>query len=847
MPKLYWKSDWVLASALSLAFLLVSGGSVLQSLERKAYDFGVSASHRDAGDKIAIIAIDDESIANIGRWPWPRDIQAKMLDKLAAAKPKVIGNTIFFLEPQIDPGLVYINKIANFVAGSNIASSAPQLNALILEAQTQLNTDATLAASMRAANNVVLAMPFVIGEPLGNPDAPFPAYIAKNQLTNIAGDDQDSAYLTPANAAFLPISVIAESATSVGHLNASPDIDGAIRAEPLVLNYYNQYYPSVALQIAAKYLNLSASDVTLQLGESGQAGVILGQSKSAQLKIATNRALQMNTFFYADKGNQPAFAVDSFYDVLNGKISAKKYAGKIVLIGATANGVGDSFVTPISANMKPIETLAHSVASILNEDFYLSPSWAIWAELAVWLLVAAYLILLFPRLKANHAALVTCGLLLFLVVAHYLLMTQKGWWLQLMMPISLLLIGHAALTTKRYLMTEKGKEKSDADSAESNRNLALMFQSQGQLDMAFDRFRKCPVDAPVMDGLYSLGLDFERKRQFNKAETVFNYMASHQPDYKDLSQRISRSKQMAETVVFGGNSGRTNESTLILNNSAIEKPMLGRYQVEKELGKGAMGVVYLGRDPKISRVVAIKTMALSSGFDADELEEVKARFFREAETAGRLNHPNIVTIYDAGEEHDLAYIAMEFLKGKDLAPHTKAHNLLPILQVLDIVIKVADALDYAHASNVVHRDIKPSNIMVELDTGIVKVTDFGIARITDASKTKTGIVLGTPSYMSPEQLSGKKIDGKSDLFSLGVTLYSLLTGELPFTADSMTALMYKIANEPHADIRQVNPELSEDLAMVINKMLEKNAENRYKTGKEVADDLRKCHLKVVKV
>ncbi len=684
-------------------------------------------------------------------------------------------------------------------------------------------------------------MPFMIGEPLGNPDAPLPPYITKNQLNNSTNDEQSSTQLIAANAVLMPIHHIAESALSIGHLNASPDIDGAIRAEPLVLNYYNQFYPSVALQLAAKYLNLSAKDINLQLGDNGQAGVSLGA-----LKIATNDALQMNTFFYADQSEQPAFAIDSFYDVLTGKIAATKYAGKIVLIGATANGVGDSFITPISANMKPIETLAHSVASILNEDFYLSPSWAIWVELAVWLLISAYLIVLFPQLKANRAALITLGMLLVILATHYVLMTQKGWWLQLMMPAALLVIGHAALTTKRYLMTEKGKEKSDADSAESNRNLALMFQSQGQLDMAFDRFRKCPVDTSVMDGLYSLGLDFERKRQFNKAEAVFNYMASFQPNYKDLPQRISRSKQMAETVIFGGSSGRTNESTLVLNNDAIEKPMLGRYQVEKELGKGAMGVVYLGRDPKISRVVAIKTMALSSAFDADELSEVKARFFREAETAGRLNHPNIVTIYDAGEEHDLAYIAMEFLKGINLAPYAKADNLLPVSQVLEIIIKVADALNYAHASNVVHRDIKPANIMVELDAGIVKVTDFGIARITDASKTKTGIVLGTPSFMSPEQLSGKKIDGQSDLFSLGVTLYSLLSGELPFAADSMAALMYKIANEPHADVRQLNPEISEDLAMVINKMLEKNAENRYQTGKQVADDLRKCHIKVVK-
>ena len=173
--------------------------------------------------------------------------------------------------------------------------------------------------------------------------------------------------------------------------------------------------------------------------------------------------------------------------------------------------------------------------------------------------------------------------------------------------------------------------------------------------------------------------------------------------------------------------------------------MLGRYQIEKELGKGAMGVVYLGKDPKIGRVVAIKTMALSQEFEADELAEVKERFFREAETAGRLNHPNIVTIYDAGEEHDLAYIAMEFLKGKDLVPYTKPGNLLPLDQVFAIVARVADALGYAHEQNVVHRDIKPANIMYEPETDSVKVTDFGIARITDSSKTKTGMVLGTPS------------------------------------------------------------------------------------------------------
>src|ERR1051325_6865394 len=210
-------------------------------------------------------------------------------------------------------------------------------------------------------------------------------------------------------------------------------------------------------------------------------------------------------------------------------------------------------------------------------------------------------------------------------------------------------------------------------------------------------------------------------------------------------------------------------------------------------------------------------MALSQEFEPDELVEVKTRFFREAETAGRLNHPNIVTIFDAGEEHDLAYIAMEFLKGKDLTPYVKPAALLPREKAISIAARVADALAYAHGHNVVHRDIKPANIMYELETDTVKVTDFGIARITDSSKTKTGMVLGTPSYMSPEQLSGKKIEGRSDLFSLGVALYQMLSGKLPFEGESMAQLMFKIANEAPTDILSVNPNLPPALVAFLDK------------------------------
>jgi serine/threonine-protein kinase len=548
----------------------------------------------------------------------------------------------------------------------------------------------------------------------------------------------------------------------------------------------------------------------------------------------------MHTYFYKNKDGRAAFPVDSFYDVLTGKIPAEKFRDKIVLIGASATGIGSLQVTPISSGMAPVVTLAHSVSSILKGDFFVTPSWAEWAQLGAFLLVALYLILLLPRLNAAVGALVTGALFAALLAAHFVLMTTQAMWLQLMMPAALLLVGHLLLTTKRFLMTERGKQKSDADSAESNRMLGLAFQGQGQLDMAFDKFRKVPLDDGLMDVLYNLGLDFERKRQFNKAESVFKYMAGYNPKFRDLDARMAQSRVMSETVMLGGASGRSNASTLVLDKAGVSKPMLGRYEIEKELGKGAMGVVYLGKDPKIGRVVAIKTMALAQEFEADELEDVKARFFREAETAGRLNHPNIVTMYDAGEEHDLAYIAMEFLKGKDLVPYTKPGNLLPLPKLMSIFARVADALDYAHKQNVVHRDIKPANIMYDFESDSTKVTDFGIARITDSSKTKTGMVLGTPSFMSPEQLAGKKIEGASDLFSLGVSLYQMACGKLPFEGDSMAQLMFRIANEPHTDILSIRPDLPECLVVIINRALAKQVDDRYASGAEIADALLKC-------
>ena len=825
----FWRADWFAGLAVVVAVLLLNSATdLIGTMERRFYDFSSTSNARQPSDRVAIIAIDDQSIANIGRWPWSRDVHAKLIDQLAAAKAKTIVHTVFFVEPQVDRGLQFIRQMKSLLrpasdAASDQAASNAALTKVIAEAEQALDTDAVLAASMKAAGNVLVPSVFALGEPQGNPDKPLPAYALKSAISEKNG------FSMAAISGQQPIEIIGNAASAIGHLNQYQDSDGAVRREPLLVNYYGNAVPSMALLAALKSLNLASSDVKLNTGESVQIG---------KLRIKTDEAAMMLPQFYKGRDGRPAFAIDSFYDVLTGKIPASKYADKIVVIGATAAGVGNTFPAPGYAALSPAETIAHITSSILSEHFIVQPGWAVWATMAVFLLVAGYVVALLPRLSAGTAAIITLVLFVLLLGAEFGMLSAGATWVNLVLPAVLLVIGHLALTTKRFLVTEAGKLKSDEESAETNRMMGLALQGQQQLDAAFDRFRRVPMGDAVMGNLYNLALDFERKRQFNKAEAVYQHMAAYDKDYKDLQAKLNRAKNLSETVMLGGGGGSHPGGTMLLDGGAVEKPMLGRYQVEKELGKGAMGVVYLGKDPKIGRVVAIKTMALSQEFSGDELVDARERFFREAETAGRLQHQNIVTIFDAGEEHDLAYIAMEFLKGKDLLDSCKDGHLLPVPKVLSIIARVAEALAYAHRQNVVHRDIKPANIMYEPDSDTVKVTDFGIARITDSSKTKTGLVLGTPSFMSPEQLAGKKVDGRSDLYSLGVMMFQMLAGVLPFRGESMAELMYKIANEEAPDIRIIRSELPESLANLVALSVSKRPETRYQDGDQFSADLR---------
>jgi tRNA A-37 threonylcarbamoyl transferase component Bud32 len=279
------------------------------------------------------------------------------------------------------------------------------------------------------------------------------------------------------------------------------------------------------------------------------------------------------------------------------------------------------------------------------------------------------------------------------------------------------------------------------------------------------------------------------------------------------------------------------DETVVVQEVSQSKPKLGRYEILEELGRGAMGIVYKGLDPKLDRLTAIKTIRFTDDFDEDQAAKIREQFYREAEVVAKLSHPNIVTIYDVGEDLDLSYLAMEYLEGESLESYARKEQLLPIRKTIDVTAQVCDALGYAHGHGIVHRDIKPANIMI-LKNGLVKVTDFGIARATASSKTRTGVIKGTPYYMSPEQISGMKVDGRSDIFSLGIVFYQLLTGELPFGGENLAAIMYQITTVDPEPPTKYNPKIYKAAVAILNRALEKSLESRYQKAQQMGDHLR---------
>jgi len=796
-----WPLRLLLAMGAAAALFVLWLAVPFNALDRFGYDLGMRLSGRDPAAEVVVVGIDTQSVAELGPAGWSRSIDAQVIDTLAAAGARVIGYATYFPQPSNDASVEQFSRLDAMVQGldARTLEQMPQLGHALDEARRAADADGRLVQSVRRAGNVVLPVRARLDPVLRQADAP------------PAARDLEVPVLPR----------LAEVSAGVGFLNLLPDQDAVLRRGPLVIIHDGEPMPAFALQVASRALGFEDGDLVLKLGQ----GVALGQRS-----WATDPHLRLATYFYP----AGAFETHSFVDVYRGRVSDDAFRGRVVLVGPVSGPAASAADTPRAHAVPETLAVANAVSTLLRGDAPHTPHWANLALAAALGTSALLLALVLPRVPAWAALLVTALAATGLGATQLLLMSAALLWVPLAPAACLLLAGYPLARLGRAGVVRDAAAPAAQAAPAGNRILALAYQGQGQLDLAFEQFRKCPMDAQLMDNLYNLALDHERRRQYNKAQAVFEFMAQHDPKYRDLEQRASRHRRMLDTSPSVDGLARADAVPARMPQSGH----LGRYEIERELGKGAMGVVYLGRDPKIGRTVAIKTLALSSEFEAEELEKVRERFFREAETAGRLIHPNIVTIFDAGEEQDLAYFAMEYLSGHDLSAHVRPETLLPLSTVISIVARVADALDYAHGRHVVHRDVKPGNIMYDAATDTVKVTDFGVARITDSSRTKTGIVLGTPSFMSPEQLAGHKIDGLSDLFSLGVTLYQLCCGALPFKGDTMAQLMYRIANDPPVDPLSLNRDLPEGLVAVIHRAMAKRKQDRFQSGAEMAQALR---------
>ncbi len=832
--------EWLIGAVITLFFLFSTSTGILdftEPIEMKTFDLRARlAAPGETNQDIELVTITDEDLSELGRFPWPRSIMARAIQNLSAAGARVVALNILFPEPEESAGLRVVKTLKEEFEGLALGkgSGLPFAEKLTL-AVKDLDNDAKLAKAIKDAGNVVL--PIYFDTQSAGRDRKAPEFMGPHHYKKIQGLNEEwsvsSLIWLSRMKPLLPS--FAESAAGIGHINLFPDTDGYIRNQVHVIGYLKDiYFPSFPIAIVKAYKGLKEDDVTVVL------------SREIQLRVSPSMVLrvpvidpQMRTMVQWYQGPGIVFHQTPFAKVYKNQIQGGAFKDKIVILGPTAPGIGDRFVTPISGQFPGVEVIAGSVANILQQRFFSRPAALSSVETGILILFGLFIAFVLPRLRAGIGALSTLMIFLCCGVAGTIMFFSYNVWLKVTPPMLLLVVGYILVISKHFFVTEKTKEKAEADSVETNKMLGLSFQQQGMLDLALEKFLKIPLEEEgIKDLLYNLGLDFERKRQFSKALSTYKLIIQDGRNFKDLDERIPKIKGAEATMIFGQPGGAHPGdigATLAMTDT---KPTLGRYQVLGELGRGAMGVVYKGEDPKIHRTVAIKTVRLSE-FDEDMAQEIKERFFREAESAGLLTHPNIVTIYDCGEEHDLAYIAMEYLEGEDLEGRADPQKLLPLQEVLSIVANVAEALDYAHSKGIVHRDIKPANIMRLRETRDIKVTDFGIARITSSSKTRTGVILGTPSYMSPEQIAGKKVDGRSDIFSLGVVLFELLAGQKPFKGEDMTTLMYQIAKEKHLSIKSVDPRVPAVIEKIIDKALEKEPEKRYQRAGQIAEHLHK--------
>jgi len=812
------KIDLLVGAFLAFLFILLSfqSFSVFESLGRVVYSVQMRLdSPRNPGaNVVAIVNIDDKSIKQLGPWPWPRQLIAEMINILKNNGAKLIALDLLFSEKERNLGLQEIRALQRAIEErSGTSTKDPSLLKNLSDIESRLDSDRLLIKAVKEGGIIYLPLIGSFGKYDTELVLPEDSFVKRNSLKIKA----PFAGIVPVGQLAVPFSELAENSRGLGHINLPPNKASQGQTHLLFIDYRSNIIPSMPFRLSLDFLNKKAEEAIVP-------------GKGIKLKDTVIPASN-GELLIKFKGTGRSFPYYSFVDILNVKKVPAVFDGKIVLIGYTAEDA-PKISTPVDPELPQVELTANVIDNMVNGRYLVRPSFMIYIEAVFILLLCLFASFLMSRYGFINRMGITATMIFVLFLVGFIFFMVLDVWFKIIYIALALIAVFLEYSIRGIVVTQRTLGLTSRESIETNRMLALSLQSQGLLDLAFEKFRKIPLDDAMKDVVYNLGLDYERKRMYNKAVAVYEYIAKTDLQFRDLPDRIPKLRSLVSPMMMAGQETRQDGKIIFSDDLGI-KPTVGRYEIVSELGQGAMGIVYKARDPKINRFLAIKTIRFSDEFEAEKIREIKDRFMREAQIAGKLAHPAIVAVYDVGEDYDLTYMAMEYLEGEDLQKYCRKGFLLPLRKLLFIVSEVALALDYAHRQGVIHRDVKPANIMV-LKNGKVKVTDFGIAKAVSSSQTKSGIVLGTPNYMSPEQINGNEIDGRSDIFSLGVVFFELLTAVLPFHGKNLTNLFYQITQVKHPSPREINPKVPNPVEQIVDKALAKDPEQRFQTCSDFA-------------